>query len=128
MTYRIPVDLVQAIYRDQVSVGHLMDRGKLEAAVAAPFQNVFGVELYATVPHKAVKLLEGISRAQAYADGNKRLAWLTMTTFLQLNGLDVTGISQQEGAAFTLTIQGDEQGLLEAALWLSERLCSFPGS
>lgn len=125
MTVRISVGVVRDIYRDQVAAGRIRDPGLLEAAVEAPFQHVFDRELYPTVALKAVKLLEGISRAQAYTDGNKRLAWLSMTTLLQLNGLDLEGVSQTEGARFTLQLDGSPEGLIEAALWVSDRLTNL---
>lgn len=126
MIRRILVEDADAIYQDQVGAGHLMDWGKIDNAVSAPFQSAFGTDAYPTVVEKAVKMLEGISRAQAYSDGNKRLAWLVMTTFLQINGLDIIEITAEEAADFTLKIDGTREGLVDAALWLSERLRPFP--
>lgn len=126
MTKRIPVDQVDLIYRDHVAAGVLRDPGLLDGAVAAPFQHVFDTEVHATIVQKAVKLLDGISRAQAYSDGNKRLAWLTMVSFLEINGLMIVpDVTQEEAAAFVLTLRGDQAGLREAAEWLSERLSSL---
>jgi death-on-curing protein len=43
-----------------------------------------------TIEEKAVALLYGVAKAHAFFDGNKRTAWFTFTTFLNLNGLRFT--------------------------------------
>lgn len=125
MTVEISVDQVILIHGDFVAAGELMDQGKLENAVLSPFQDVFGHEVYPTVVLKAAKLIDGISRAQAFQDGNKRLAWLTGVTFLQLNGLFLQDIAAQEAASFVLDLEGGEDGLKAAALWLNARIVAL---
>lgn len=124
MTTRLYVDQVQAIYAEQVGAGPLLHFDKLDGAVNAPFQHVFDTELYPTVVQKAVKLIDGISRAQAYQDGNKRLAWLSGVTLLELNGLFVVEVPQDEAADFVLDLEGDEAGIVAAALWLNDQTAS----
>ncbi|MDN6440391.1 MAG: type II toxin-antitoxin system death-on-curing family toxin [Corynebacterium nuruki] len=63
---------------------------ELDGAVNAAFQTMFGQDLNETVAEKAVALLYGVAKAHAFFDGNKRTAWLTFTTFLNLNGLRFT--------------------------------------
>lgn len=124
MTTRLYVDQVQSIYAEQVDAGPLIHFDKLDGAVNAPFQYVFDTELYPTVVQKAVKLIDGISRAQAYQDGNKRLAWLSGVTLLELNGLFVVEVPQDEAADFVLDLRGDEAGLAAAALWMNDQTAS----
>ncbi len=122
MTVVLSVEQVILLHQEQVGAGPLLDRGKLDGAVNAPFQEGFGVAFYPTVVQKAVKLVDGISRAQAFRDGNKRLAWLALTSFLNVNGLVLVELEDGEAARWVLTLRGDEDGLREAALWLNARL------
>lgn len=121
MTVALSVEQVILLHERFVAAGPLRDRGLLEGAVQAPYQIVFDHELYPTVALKATKLADGISRAQAFLDGNKRLAWLSTTTFLQLNGLIVCA-PQDEAAQWVLELDGGPAGLRDAASWLNDRL------
>lgn len=116
------MEQVILLHREFVQAGPLVHRDKLEGAVATPFQVVFDVELYPTITAKAVKLVDGISRAQAFMDGNKRLAWLTMVTFVQANGLILQHIDPEEAALWVIGLKGDETGLTEGTIWLNRRL------
>ena len=60
--------------------------GRLEGAVLAPFSGFGDYECYPTLAEKAARLAYGIAEAQAYTDGNKRLAWLSALSFLRYNG------------------------------------------
>jgi death-on-curing protein len=63
----------------------LRDLGRLEAAIAAQTQNVFGEELYPTVLNKSAALMRGIIADRAFVDGNKRTAMLAGLTLLAVN-------------------------------------------
>lgn len=125
MTKKLPVEQVILLHRDFVGAGPLLHRDKLEGAVEAPFAGMVGHEFYPTVTQKAVKLVDGISRAQAFQDGNKRLAWLAMTAFVEVNGLIVCQVPQAEAAQWVIDLQGDVEGLRVGALWLNDRLESL---
>jgi death-on-curing protein len=51
---------------------------------------VFGEDAYPTLNLKAAALLHSSCRNDALVDGNKRLAWLAATVFLDLNSVMVT--------------------------------------
>ncbi len=119
------MEQVILLHRDFVQAGPLLHRDKLEAAVEAPFTGLVDREFYPTVTQKAVKLVDGISRAQAFQDGNKRLAWLAMTAFVELNGMVVREPSAHVAAAWVVNLAGDDRGLWDATLWLNERLDSL---
>ena len=74
MTYQITVEHCIAIYDQDVRCGVLIDRARLESAVAAPFQTWGGEDLFPSLAAKAARLAYGIAEAPAYSDGNKRLA------------------------------------------------------
>jgi death-on-curing protein len=58
---------------------------KLEAALAAPRQAGFGVEFYPELADKTAILLYGIAKGHAWANGNKRMAFISTLVFLGLN-------------------------------------------
>ena len=122
MTVRIYLKHVKRIYSRQVGAGQLRDEGRLEGAVNAPFQEVFGQVLYPTLPAKAGKLLDGIQRVQAYTDGNKRLAWHSTVAFLQLNGQVVEDTSAVEVDGFIRALEGRKDAEHYAAAWLNTRM------
>lgn len=70
----------------------LLSSAELESALFAVFMVSFDatgkeIERYPTITQKAAQLLFRIAAAHAFRDGNKRTAWLTMVTFLELHGI-----------------------------------------
>jgi death-on-curing protein len=70
-----------------LGVGPVRDVGLLDSAVARPRSSAFGEDAYSSISLKAAALLHSITNNHALIDGNKRLAWLATTVFLDLNGL-----------------------------------------
>lgn len=101
----------------EICAGPLLDRGKLEGALEAPFAGFANVEFHTTLVEKAATLLDALVRAHAYRDGNKRLAWLMCVTFLEINGLIVEA-DQDEAAELVLSLTCGRLSIQEAALWL----------
>ena len=66
------------------SVG-LRDLGRLEAAIAAQTQNVFGEELYPNIVDKTAAVIRGVIADHPFVDGNKRTAMLAGLTLLEIN-------------------------------------------
>lgn len=62
------------------------DLGLLILAVERPGLVYRGQEVYTPLAMKAAALMESLTRGNALFDGNKRLAWLATTVFLELNG------------------------------------------
>ena len=81
-------DLLQ-LTRD-LRAGPVRDVGLLDSAAARPRSSAFGEDAYPTLNLKAAALLHSICRNHALVDGNKRLAWLAATVFLDLNSVVVT--------------------------------------
>ena len=65
------------------------DLGLLEAAAQRPRTTLYGQEAYPSIHEKAAVLLESLTRNHALVDGNKRLGWLAVVVFFDLNGLTV---------------------------------------
>jgi death-on-curing protein len=78
-------DILQLVRH--LGIGPVRDVGLLDSAVARPRSSAFGEDAYSSISLKAAALLHSITNNHALVDGNKRLAWLATTVFLDLNGL-----------------------------------------
>lgn len=87
------VDLAAGLLGDPPPI---RDIGLLGSAVARPQTTVFGQDAYPDVLTKAAALLHSIVNNHALVDGNKRLGWLATAVFLQINGNDPSGISNDD--------------------------------
>jgi death on curing protein len=86
----LDVDDVLELYAEHVGLRRQLVRPELlESAVALPQATMFGAELYPHIFQKAAALLRSIAQNQPFLDGNKRIAWIAMRTFLAANGFDV---------------------------------------
>lgn len=75
----------------------------LNLCVEQPKQEVFGKVLYPTLEEKAAILYEWLINKHCFHNGNKRTASMSLTTFLDLNGMRMTA-SQNELVEFTVSI------------------------
>lgn len=74
----------------------IRDIGLLGSAVARPQTLVGGHYAYPTIIEKAAALLQSIVNNHALIDGNKRLGWLSTAVFLEINGVSVVRVSNQD--------------------------------
>jgi death-on-curing protein len=81
-----------------LGIGPVRDVGLLDSAVARPRSSAFGEDAYPSISLKAAALLHSITNNHALVDGNKRLAWLATTVFLDLNWL-APGLSDDDAFA-----------------------------
>lgn len=72
------------------------DLGLLEAAVARPRASAFGQDAYPDLWSKAAALIQSVVKNHPLADGNKRLGWLAVAVFLELNGVVVTSAANDD--------------------------------
>ena len=63
------------------------DLGLLSSAAARPQSGFGDFEAYPTLPDKAAALIHSLLGNHALVDGNKRLGWVAMVVFCDLNGL-----------------------------------------
>ena len=98
----------------------ILHRYALESACAKP-QNLAHYE-QAGLERQAASLLEGLVKAHAFMDGNKRVAFLATFVFLELNGFSLPVLSQDEMADFVLSITQNQPSLDDIEKWLSERV------
>ena len=98
---------------------HVRDAGALASALARPSQVVWGVEAYVGLHAKAAALLDAVNRSHPLHDGNKRLSWLLVASFYEVNGHSLV-VDPHAGDAFIRAAGGDEHLALDVvADWLS---------
>ena len=82
----------------------IRDGGLLASAVARPPATLFGQDAYPDLWTKAAALLLSIVKNHPLIDGNKRLGWLATAVFLDLNGVETTGIDNDEIFEFVMAV------------------------
>jgi death-on-curing protein len=97
----------------------LRDLGRLESAIAAQTQTVFGEEIYPTIWHKAAAMIRGIIGDHPFVDGNKRTAMMAGLTFLRVNGAK---FKTPKGTIenFAVRVATEHLGVDKIAKWLKE--------
>jgi death on curing protein len=88
----VPRLVLDAIHLDQLrehgGLPGVRDEAALESALARPRQK-WAYEAAADLVLLAAAYGFGLARNHPYRDGNKRVAFLAMATFLGLNGFDI---------------------------------------
>ena len=74
----------------------IRDMGLLNSAVLRPRTTLAGEYAYADIFEMAAALLQSVVGNHALIDGNKRLGWLSTAVFLQVNGISVEQIANDE--------------------------------
>ena len=117
---------VIAIHHHQIEeyggIHGLRDQGALEAAV---FRSQTGY--YNDVSEEAAALFVSLVNNHAFLDGNKRVGFATMHTFLLMNGFDLNLSSK---TAFAFMIKTMEEGKFRFALlheWIAAHIVPLPG-
>ncbi len=111
----LSVDLVLAIHDEQLrefgGPSGLRDRGLLESALARPLNKyAYGTDDLAAL---AAAYGFGLARNHAFVDGNKRIAFLSIVTFLGLNEIEFV-VPEAEAVVVMLEVASgdiDEENL-----------------
>jgi death on curing protein len=87
---KLPLEFVLELHADQIKtyggLQGIRDLAGLESALEQPWLEVFGQALHPSVELRAAAIVFHISRNHPFLDGNKRVAWACMETFLLLEG------------------------------------------
>lgn len=107
----LPKRLVLAMHRDLIEswggAHGVRDEGALESALAQPQATAGGVLLHPTIQAQAAAYLFHLCMAHPFVDGNKRIAFAAMDTFLRLNGFRLD-LSDEEAFSVTMAVaRGD---------------------
>ena len=95
------LDLIRRLLGDPPPI---RDIGLVGSAVARPQTAVFGQDAYPDVITKAAALLQSIVNNHALIDGNKRLGWLATAVFLEINGVSVIHVSNDDIYQFVIDV------------------------
>lgn len=89
----------------------IRDIGLLGSAAARPQATAFGQDAYPDVLTKAAAVLQSVVNNHALVDGNKRLGWLATAVFLELNGIKVSRISNEDVYEFVIWVASHDPPL-----------------
>ena len=95
-----------------LGIGPVRDLGLLDSAAARPRASAFAEDAYSTIELKAAALLHSLARNHPLVDGNKRLSWLAVVVFLDLNGCEVT-LNDEEAFQLVMDVACDDIELEE---------------
>ena len=95
------LDLIRRLLGDPPPI---RDIGLLGSAVARPQTAVFGQDAYPDIWSKTAALLQSIVNNHALIDGNKRLGWLATAVFLEINGVSVIHVSNDDIYQFVIDV------------------------
>ena len=93
----------------------------LDSALHAPQSGFGDNEFYANFVDKAAVLVVRITKNHPLPDGNKRLAWQSLTMFCALNGHELD-VPPDEAVSTMLAIAAGELDEVAVAAWLTDRL------
>ncbi|CEP68458.1 Death on curing protein [Moorella glycerini] len=120
MIYYPDLDITLKIYRKVInetggSYG-IRDLGLLEAALARPRATFDGNDLYPTLFAKAAVLAESIAKNHPFIDGNKRMAVVLASIFLERNGYRCSAM-QKEWVKFGVELAESKLDLNKIIQW-----------
>jgi len=93
----------------------------LDSALVAPEASFGGQEFYQGFEAKAAVLCVRIAKNHPLLDGNKRLAWMCLRMFCELNSYRLTS-TDDDAVAFMLEVAAGTIGVDEVTQWLHVRL------
>ncbi len=117
----LPKDLVIAIHDEQLRTfggpPGIRDEGLLESALArAQNKYAYGSDDLAEL---AAAYGFGLARNHAFVDGNKRIAFLAIVTFLGLNDIDFL-VPESDAVVIMLAVAAGEVGEESLARWIRD--------
>ncbi len=124
----LPAEIVLAIHEDQIrlyggSYG-VCNRGMLDAALHMPQAQFDGEFLHTTLYSMATTYGFHLCQNHPFIDGNKRVAGMTMLTFLQLNGLTPT-VAEMEYYTVMMAVASSQKNKDELTNWLYNAVTSL---
>ena len=124
----MPRVVVQAVHYDQVrehgGLLGLRDEDALEAALARPRHKW----TYKRKPDRAILAAAygyGLVRNHPFRDGNKRVGFLTLVIFLELNGFRLE-CAEEDVVTTMLTLAAGDLTAAQLAKWVRARIVPLP--
>ena len=97
----------------------------LDSALAAPSAGFGDTDLYPSLIEKAAVLGVRISMNHPLVDGNKRLAWMAMVVFLDINNADLEA-TDDDAVVIMLSVARGQTNERALGTWLSSRVSMRP--
>jgi len=121
MTYYFTIEEILRLHfqivEDFGGLHGVREEGRLKSLVAAPRQEVFGIEQYKSVCEKAAVYLRNIIADHPFADGNKRTAVTACGIFLSRNGRTLQA-TPEELEDFAVKVATKHLSIADIAAWL----------
>ncbi|CAN5587687.1 hypothetical protein BH11PLA2_BH11PLA2_42710 [soil metagenome] len=99
----------------------IRDRGLIESAVVQPQTQFFGQEQYPTMADKVAALGFALICNHSFIDGNKRIGYFAMDTFLRMNGFKI-GSSLEDQHAHILAVASGVYSRVEFTAWVTKNI------
>jgi death on curing protein len=119
----IPPEIVHTIHSDLIDryggQSGLRDPKLLDSALAQPKMSVGGNYVHRTIFSKAAAYGFHICRNHPFIDGNKRLAFVLMDTFLQMNGY-LLSASEEDAYSTMIELANGRLSKEQLSFWLKE--------
>ena len=116
--------VVDAVHLDQVrehgGLAGIRDENALESALARPRQK-WQYDRDADLPTLAAAYGFGLCQNHPYRDGNKRVAFVVMVVFLELNGFRFDAI-EPDVVTTMVAVAGAQLSETDLAAWLRARV------
>jgi death-on-curing protein len=123
---RLVVEAVQFdLVREHGGLPGLRDEHGLEAAPARPRQRL-AYKPESDLGELAASYGHGLAASHPFLDGNKRVAFVTMAVFLELNGVELRA-PEHEVVTVMLGLGAGKLNEDELAAWLKSRMASPAG-
>ena len=103
------------------------DVGLLGAAAERPQTSAFGEDAYPDLWTKAAALMQSLVNGHPLFDGNKRLGWLAIAVFLELNGVAASEADNDDVYELVYSVAEGSPTVAEIAELL-KRICRSTGS
>lgn len=120
MTFFLTIEQVVAIHEDLVPGDPMINFDNLASAVGRPQATFYGEYLHQTLAEQAAALLQGLSQAHGFRDGNKRTAMISCITFLHINDVELMEVDDKELEDLVVAVMEDDMPLEDLADWILE--------
>lgn len=121
---RLAIDAVQhELLTQHGGLQGVRDENALELALARP-RDKWAYEPDADLPTLAAAYGFGLARNHAFNDGNKRIAFAAMYTFLGLNGLEIEA-PEPAVVHVMIDVASGTCSEVQLAVWLREHTVTF---
>jgi death-on-curing protein len=98
-----------AVIRDTGGSTGIREPNLLDSARVQPDMSFGGVDLYPTISSKAGALAFSLINNHPFVDGNKRVAYAAMETFLVLNGWEIQSDQNEQYYLFIRLASGESE-------------------